>query len=166
MFPFFSSPQPAPRPSGAGLAFTAVLTRGIDRCRSKLQPDGTKSHCRRSLKYWVGFVGGFVVTGNVPKTVLIRGFDPALTRVGLAGALSDPTLTIYQDPKVIATNEGRADSAAITTAAIQTGAFSLPSGSKYAAVLLTLNPGAYTAQIKSGKDAFSGVALIEINEVP
>jgi hypothetical protein len=111
-------------------------------------------------------IGGFVVTGNSPKTLLIRGIGPALTSFGIAGALADPALTIYQDGKAIATNEGWANSAAITTAAIQTGAFTLPSGSKDAAVVITLNPGAYTAQIKSAKNASSGVALIEIYEVP
>ena len=111
-------------------------------------------------------IGGFVVTGNSPKTLLVRGIGPALTSFGIAGALADPALTIYQDGKAIATNEGWANSAAITTAAIQTGAFTLPSGSKDAAVLITLNPGAYTAQIKSAKNASSGVALIEIYEVP
>ena len=80
--------------------------------------------------------------------------------------MADPALTIYQGNKVIATNEGWANSAAIATAAIQTGSFALPSGSKDAAVLITLNPGAYTAQIKSAKNASSGVALIEIYEVP
>jgi hypothetical protein len=89
-----------------------------------------------------------------------------LSSFGIAGALADPALTIYQDGKAIATNEGWANSAAITTAAIQTGAFTLPSGSKDAAVVITLNPGAYTAQIKSAKNASSGVALIEIYEVP
>jgi hypothetical protein len=111
-------------------------------------------------------IGGFVVTGNSPKTLLIRGIGPALTSFGIAGALADPALTIYQDSKIIATNEGWANSAAITTAAIQTGAFMLPNGSKDAAVLITLNPGAYTAQLKSAKNASSGVALIEIYEVP
>ena len=111
-------------------------------------------------------IGGFVVTGNSPKTLLIRGIGPALTNFGIAGALADPALTIYQDGKIVATNEGWANSAAITTAAIQTGAFTLPSGSKDAAVLITLNPGAYTAQIKSAKNASSGVALIEIYELP
>ena len=67
---------------------------------------------------------------------------------------------------MIATNDGWANSAGIATAAIQTGAFTLPSGSKDAAVLITLNPGACTAQIKSAKNASSGVALIEIYEVP
>ncbi len=111
-------------------------------------------------------IGGFVVTGNSPKTLLIRGVGPALTGFGVAGALADPALTIYQDSKVITTNEGWANSAAIATAAIQTGAFALPSGSKDAAVLLTLSPGAYSAQVKSAKNASSGVALIEIYEVP
>ena len=111
-------------------------------------------------------IGGFVVVGNAPKTLLIRGVGPALTGFGVAGALADPALTIYQDSKVITTNEGWANSAAIATAAIQTGAFALPSGSKDAAVLITLNPGAYSAQVKSAKNASSGVALIEIYEVP
>ena len=111
-------------------------------------------------------IGGFVVTGNAPKTLLVRGIGPALTNFGIAGALADPALTIYQDGKAIATNEGWANSAAITAAAIQTGAFTLPSGSKDSAVLITPNPGAYTAQNISAKNASSGVALIEIYEVP
>jgi hypothetical protein len=111
-------------------------------------------------------IGGFIVTGNYPKALLIRGIGPSLTSFGIDGALADPALTIYQGNKVIATNEGWANSAAIATAAIQTGSFALPSGSKDAAVLITLNPGAYTAQIKSAKSASSGVALIEIYEVP
>ena len=111
-------------------------------------------------------IGGFVVTGNSPKTLLIRGVGPALTAFGVAGALADPSLTIYQDSKVITTNEGWANSAAIAAAAIQTGAFALSSTSKDAAVLLTLSPGAYSAQVKSAKNASSGVALIEIYEVP
>jgi len=111
-------------------------------------------------------IGGFIVTGNHPKTLLIRGIGPALTNFGITGALADPSLTIYQEGKVISTNEGWASSAAIATAAIQTGAFALPAGSKDASVLITLNPGAYTAQIKSAKNASSGVALIEIYEVP
>jgi hypothetical protein len=111
-------------------------------------------------------IGGFVVTGNSPKQLLIRGVGPGLTAFGIAGVLADPALTIYQDTKPLAINEGWANSAAIATAATQTGAFALPSGSKDAAVLITLNPGAYTAQIKSAKNASSGVALIEIYEVP
>jgi hypothetical protein len=111
-------------------------------------------------------IGGFVVVGNAPKTLLIRGIGPTLTRFGLVGALADPVLTIYQDGEAIATNAGWANSAEITTAATQAGAFALAAGSRDAALLVTLKPGAYTAQVKAAQSTSSGVALIEIYEVP
>ena len=94
------------------------------------------------------------------------GVGPGLSNFGVTGVLADLSLSIYQYSKAIATNEGWANSAALATAATQTGAFALPSGSKDAAVLITLNPGAYTAQIKSAKNTSAGIALIEIYEVP
>jgi hypothetical protein len=111
-------------------------------------------------------IGGFVVVGNAPKTLLIRGIGPALTRFGLVGALADPVLTIYDGGEALATNAGWANSAAIATAATQAGAFALAAGSGDAALLVTLKPGAYTAQVKAAQSASSGVALIEIYEVP
>jgi hypothetical protein len=50
-------------------------------------------------------------------------------------------------------------------AAAQTGAFALPANSRDAALLLVLEPGAYTAQI-SGAGASTGVALLELYDVP
>jgi hypothetical protein len=111
-------------------------------------------------------IGGFVVTGNSPKTLLIRGVGPALTAFGVAGALADPVLTIYDGGEALATNAGWANSAAIATAATQAGAFALTAGSRDAALLVTLKPGSYTAQVKAAQSASSGVALIEIYEVP
>jgi hypothetical protein len=111
-------------------------------------------------------IGGFVVTGNSPKTLLIRGVGPALTAFGVAGALADPVLTIYDGGEALATNAGWANLAEITTAATQAGAFALTAGSRDAALLVTLKPGSYTAQVKAAQSASSGVALIEIYEVP
>jgi hypothetical protein len=111
-------------------------------------------------------IGGFVVTGNAPKTLLIRGIGPALTAFGVAGALADPVLTIYQDGEAIATNAGWANRAEITTAAMQAGAFALAASTRDAALLVTLKPGSYTAQVKAAQVTSSGVALIEIYEVP
>jgi hypothetical protein len=111
-------------------------------------------------------IGGFVVVGNSPKTLLIRGIGPTLTSFGLVGALADPVLTIYQDGEAIANNAGWANSAAIATAATQAGAFALAAGSRDAALLATLKPGSYTAQVKASQVTSSGVALIEIYEVP
>jgi hypothetical protein len=111
-------------------------------------------------------IGGFVVTGNAPKTLLIRGIGPALTAFGVAGALADPVLTIYQDGEAIATNAGWANRAEIATAAMQAGAFALAASTRDAALLVTLKPGSYTAQVKAAQVTSSGVALIEIYEVP
>jgi hypothetical protein len=46
-----------------------------------------------------------------------------------------------------------------------TGAFPLPLASKDAALLVTLQPGAYTAQV-SGIGGTTGVALVEVYEAP
>jgi hypothetical protein len=45
------------------------------------------------------------------------------------------------------------------------GAFSLPAGSRDAALLMTLASGAYSVQVK-GADGGSGEAVVEIYEVP
>ena len=111
-------------------------------------------------------IGGFVVVGNAPKTLLIRGVGPDLTAFGVAGALADPVLTIYDGGEALATNAGWANRAEITTAATQAGAFALTTGSRDAALLVTLKPGSYTAQVKAAQSTSSGVALIEIYEVP
>ena len=75
-------------------------------------------------------------------------------------------LTIYQDGEALATTEGWANFAEITTAATQAGAFALTADSRDAALLVTLKPGSYTAQVKAAQVTSSGVALIEIYEVP
>ena len=55
--------------------------------------------------------------------------------------------------------------AAVLAAQLAVGAFPLPAGSKDAVLLLTLAPGAYTAQV-SGVGAGEGVALVEIYQAP
>ena len=53
----------------------------------------------------------------------------------------------------------------VTNAATQVGAFPLNSGSKDAAILITLPPGIYTAQV-TGANGTTGLALVEVYEVP
>lgn len=110
------------------------------------------------------FIGGFVVQGTAPRTVLIRGDGPVLSTFSVPSPLSDPVVTVYNGAgAVVATNTGWATSAnpaAISTAALEVGAFALPSSSADSALLLTLPPGAYTVQITSAKGN-SGIALFE-----
>ena len=59
-----------------------------------------------------------------------------------------------------------ADAIATAQAARDTGAFALANGSKDAALILTLMPGAYTGQVSSADGTSTGTALVEIYEVP
>ncbi len=122
-------------------------------------------------------IGGFVVTGNAPKKVLIRGVGPALAAFGVPGSLADPRLAIYSGstlvaqnddwstPTPVATQQTAATGAELAAAAQSVGAFALTAGTKDSAVLVTLAPGAYTAQV-SGAGSQTGVALVEIYELP
>ncbi len=110
-------------------------------------------------------IAGFVVTGTQPKTVLIRANGPSLAAFNLTGVLADPSLALVDaNYAEVAQNTGWCTApnvSAIQGAAALAGAFPWPIGSKDSAILLTLNPGAYTALI-SGASGDTGVALAEV----
>ena len=116
-------------------------------------------------------IAGFVVAGEVPKQVLVRGIGPRLADFLVDGTLADPYLHILKDAEPdalwVASNDNWSDNAnaadIITTSAL-VGAFDLVDGSNDAVVLTWLEPGAYTAQV-SGVDDGTGVALVEVYEV-
>ena len=115
-------------------------------------------------------IAGFVVNGNAPKRVLIRGIGPALAAFGVSGVLVDPRLRVYENNRLIGDNDNwsavATDATAVAAAARDTGAFTLGNASKDAALILTLAPGAYTAQVASSDGISSGAALVEIYELP
>ncbi len=110
------------------------------------------------------FIGGFVIEGTAPRTVLIRSDGPVLRIFGVPGPLPDPVLTVFNNSgAVIATNTGwttNTNPGTLSTAALEVGAFALPNPSPDSALLLTLPPGAYTAQVTSAKGN-SGIVLFE-----
>ncbi len=114
-------------------------------------------------------IGGFIVTGNSPKRVLVRGIGPGLAAQHVANPLADPLLKIYQGGTLLASNDNWSADATKTaelTAAMTTlGAFALTSGSKDAAMILNLAPGYYTAHVVSANGG-TGIALVEIYEIP
>jgi uncharacterized delta-60 repeat protein len=123
-------------------------------------------------------IGGFVITGNTPKRVLIRGIGPALASQGVAGVIADPIVSVFnstsvflaqnndwQTPLTVSTSYPAATGAEIAAAATATGAFALPSGGKDAAVLITLAPGVYSAVVV-GAGGATGATMVEIYEVP
>jgi hypothetical protein len=114
-----------------------------------------------------GLTAGFVIDGNAPKKVLIRAIGPTIGaepfRVG--DVVVDPQLALYVGATSIASNDNWGGTAELSAAFGQTGAFPLPSASRDAALLATLQPGNYTVQV-SGVNGTTGVALVEIYEVP
>jgi len=61
--------------------------------------------------------------------------------------------------------QSSASPADLSAAFASTGAFTLAHGSKDAALIVVLAPGAYTAVV-SGVGGLTGVALVEIYEIP
>jgi len=109
---------------------------------------------------------GFVIAGPSSMTLLIRGIGPALATYSVSGALPDPELTIFDvNQNVVGFNDVWGGTEALQAAFGAVGAFSLPAASKDSAVMVTLLPGAYTAQVSSVSGT-TGIALLEVYEMP
>jgi len=108
---------------------------------------------------------GFVISGDSALRVLVRAVGPTLKSHGVAGALINPVLRVYQGDALVSQNDDWSGSEELVTAMAQSGAFPLPDpSSKDSALIATLLPGAYTAVV-SGVDAARGVALAEVYEL-
>jgi hypothetical protein len=113
-------------------------------------------------------IAGFAVGGSTARTVLIRASGPAIASspFNVPGTLPDPELQLYQGSTLLEANSGWGGSSQITGAASSVGAFAWGNpASKDSAILVTLPPGAYTAQV-FGASGDTGVALVEVYEDP
>ncbi len=109
---------------------------------------------------------GFVVKGASSKTVLIRGIGPTLAAFSIGGAMADPQLTVFDaNQNVVGFNDVWGGTAALQAAFNAASAFPLPTASKDSAILATLVPGAYTAQV-NGANGSTGIVLLEVYEMP
>lgn len=109
---------------------------------------------------------GFVLSGDTLRQVLIRAVGPTLGTApySVADALADPRIECFRGQTPIAANDNWGGAAELQSAFAASGAFALPASSKDAAVLLTLPPGLYSAQV-GGVGASAGVVLVEIYEI-
>jgi hypothetical protein len=114
---------------------------------------------------------GFVIGGTTAKTLLVRASGPALVPFGVSGTLPDPQLQLYRSNSdgtstLLGTDTGWGGDSQIAATAASIGAFSWgTSATPDCAILVTLSPGAYTAQV-SGASGDTGTALVEVYEVP
>jgi hypothetical protein len=108
-------------------------------------------------------IGGFIVRGELPATVIVRATGPSLAQYGITNPLQDPTLELHdQTGAVIASNDNWMD-APNKQAIIDSGY--APSDSLESAILTTLAPGNYTAIVRGTNDT-TGVALVEAFVLP
>jgi hypothetical protein len=106
-------------------------------------------------------IGGFIITGNSPKHVLIRAIGPLLTQSGVPNALADPVLQLFgTGPSPIASNNDWRDTQEV---AIQATGLS-PTNDLESAIDATLAPGKYTAVVK-GNGNTTGIALVEVYDL-
>src|SRR3954451_10524568 len=108
-------------------------------------------------------IGGFIITGNDPKKVIIRGIGPSLS--GVPGVLSDPTLELHQGDTTLAVNDnwkvasnGSSQQAEVEATTVP------PTNDAESAIVMTLAPGSYTA-VLAGKNGRTGVAMVEVYDL-
>jgi hypothetical protein len=107
-------------------------------------------------------IGGFIVGGSAPKTVIVRALGPSLANSGLTGTLSDPFLELHDGQgNLISSNDdwGQSPDAAL----IQSEGFA-PSDSRESAIQATLNPGNFTAVVHGVNNA-TGLGLVEVYDL-
>ncbi|MDQ3117161.1 MAG: right-handed parallel beta-helix repeat-containing protein [Verrucomicrobiota bacterium] len=102
-------------------------------------------------------IGGFILGGGTAEAI-VRAIGPSLTAFGVAGALQDPTLELYDlFGTVIDSNDDWKDTQQTEIAASGLA----PTNEKESAILMTLGSGAYTAIVR-GQGNTTGVGLVEI----
>jgi hypothetical protein len=109
-------------------------------------------------------IPGFVLGGDGPRRLLVRAVGPGLGQFGVTGFLENPQLIVYQGGAPIDGNddwEANSDVAAIQAATTAVGAEPLAADSLDAALLVQLEPGAYTVHVR-GVGGTEGVALVEV----
>lgn len=103
-------------------------------------------------------IGGFIITGQEPKAVVLRGLGPSLAKFGLTDLLLDPVLQlrgasgnlIFQNDNWKDTQRGQIE-----------GTPYQPTDDRESVIVTTLPPATYTV-ILTGKDGTTGIGAVEI----
>ena len=138
------TPSPSPSPSATPTAMPAQPVNISTRVNV-----GTGSNV---------MIGGFIITGDAAKKVILRGIGPS---TGIDGALADPVLELNgPDGFATITNDNWEDSQKDEIE--RTGI--APKDPREAAIVVTLQPGAYTGIVR-GRDNTTGIAVVEVYDL-
>lgn len=156
--------------SGNGGATGVALAELYDTTATAAFANATPRLTNVSARTRVGtggdiLIAGVSIAGTLPRTVLIRAIGPGLAQFGVTGTLPDPVLSLFSGTTRINQNDDWGGNSDLVALAGSVGAFALPSASKDAVLAVTLAPGSYSVQV-AGADGGTGVALVEVYEVP
>jgi hypothetical protein len=107
-------------------------------------------------------IGGFIVSGTEPKTMVLRALGPSLSDYGVSNVLPDPVLSVYDSSgSLVGYNDNwQSDLNHSVTEANGLA----PANPLESALVRTLNPGAYTVVV-TGVNATSGIGLVEVYDI-
>jgi hypothetical protein len=117
-------------------------------------------------------IGGFIIEGAGPKTVILRAIGPELVTppFNIPNALGDPTLELHNGSgALIARNDNWQTTviggiiAASQVSAIQNSGHA-PTQPTESAIVATLQPGNYTAIVRGVNNSI-GIALVEVYDI-
>ncbi|MGI8820752.1 MAG: DUF4394 domain-containing protein [Chthoniobacterales bacterium] len=107
-------------------------------------------------------IGGFITREGGSSRLVVRAIGPSLASQGVTNPLADPLLVMFDGQgNEIARNDDYGSAAADVAELTKLGL--TPTSPTESAILITLVPGAYTAQVM-GKNGATGVALVEVYE--
>ena len=106
-------------------------------------------------------IGGFIITGG-PKLVMIRAIGPSMAALGVSPVLDNPSVALYAGSTPIAQND---DWKTNSNAADITASGLAPTNDFESALLVRLEPGAYTMVVNGSNTSATGIALVEVYEV-
>jgi hypothetical protein len=109
-------------------------------------------------------ITGFIVTGGVPRSVVLRAIGPSLASAGVQQAATNPRLDLFSSTgrKLLSNTDWKNDNRAAELA--QNYSSLAPTNDKEAALLVTLLPGSYSVQV-TNEDGTEGVVLVEVYDV-
>jgi len=106
-------------------------------------------------------IGGFIITGNDSKRVIIRALGPSLAQFGLTDLLANPVLELRAaNGSVLLSNNNWKDT---QQTEIQNSGVA-PSNDLESAIITTLTPGNYTAVVR-GDQNMTGIGVVEVYDL-
>lgn len=160
--------QPSPTPTPTPTSSPTPTPTGTPSPTPTLSPTPARAlNISTRLRVETGdnvMIGGFIVAGNQPKNVALRGIGPSLGGVGITDALDDPTLELRAANGILLfQNDNWQDDPAQAAQLISLGL--APQNPNESGIVATLQPGASYTAILAGANDGAGVGLVEIYDV-